>query len=240
MTPHATHSFTSFTIEKPMIPMKRIMTVALLPVLGMLPLSQSQASTTPLSVTGQLLPGTCQLQLDRGALDYGAFNRGTLAYGDHTALPPQQVNLDIRCDQPSRFAVSLRSGWTGYLDHGLVAFLGSGSARLNTLTDEYGNAVGGYTVGFVPEQQMADGTPVSVISRAGSQDIWEADTRDIHVDPALDGQYSWSAGALVPQPIRHLTSLLNVRTALLPLSQLPSGADEFTVRGDATLTLRYL
>jgi hypothetical protein len=240
MTPHATHSFTSFTIEKPMIPMKRIMTVALLPVLGMLPLSQSQASTTPLSVTGQLLPGTCQLQLDRVALDYGTINRRVLARDNFNTLEPQRINLDIRCNQPSRFAVSLRSGWSGILDSYLVGFLGSGSARLNNLTDEGGNTVGGYTVGFVPEQQMADGAPVSVISRAGYQDIWEADTEDIHVDPALDGQYSWSAGALVPQPIRHLTSQLKVRSALLPLSQLPNGADEFTVKGGATLTLRYL
>lgn len=226
--------------EKPMIPMKRVMTVMLLPVLGTLTLSQSLASTTSLSVTGQLLPGTCQLQLDRGALDYGTFNRGVLAYGDYTELEPQQVGLSIRCDRPSRFAVSLRSGWTGYLDAGLVAFLGSGSARLNDLTDEGGRVIGGYTVGFVHEGQMADGAPASVLSRASYQDSWQADTRDMQVAPALDAQYSWSAGALVPQPIRQLTSLLKVRTALLPLSRLPSGADDFTVKGGATLTLRYL
>ena len=186
----------------------------------------SAASSTDLNVSGMITPSSCTPTLsDGGAIDHGKITVTDLNQDRHTLLPPDTLQLNVRCEGSTLFA-------------------------LTTLDNRGGTAVipNHHGLGTTPNDENL-GSVALVLSNP------VADTLAVRTIVSLDGGTQWAAGSHLshlsllaiasmddpPRPIAVTTFDADIvfYTRIARADSLTLN-DEVPVDGHVTVTMRYL
>ncbi|MFL9927101.1 DUF1120 domain-containing protein [Herbaspirillum lusitanum] len=198
------------------------------------------ADTAELKVKGVIKPVACTPTFAAGGVvDYGTIQASTLPAGQFKTLDKKQIDLNIKCDSPTKMAIKLADNRAASKVAGIVAGVSSSSEeRFNFgLGTVAGKNVGGYALSMDNAATTGDSQAVSGIYSANSGSSWSANNGGL--DNAGNYFSFAQGGATSPAAIKTLAAKINVQAVLNKPENLPLTQD-VPLDGSATLEVVYL
>lgn len=190
------------------------------------------ASSVDLQVQGLIIPAACTPSLSQGGtVDYGKLAARDLRPDTSTWLPPVIVQLGVRCDAPTLFALRGRDNrpGTAHKDDGYGYGLGliNGDQKLGTYLLTLRNPV-------------SDDGPVQTLMSTTNGDTWwlvpEGTWLVAHQLAAFGNSDS---GTPAPSPLQTVTAELHIEPSIAPANSLTL-TEEVLLDGSATVDVIYL
>jgi hypothetical protein len=205
-------------------------------LLGCAATVQAQSSVE-LSIEGLLIPASCTPTLGIDTVDFGKLSKADLEPQAHTPLTHQHHALNIRCAQPTRFALRTYDNRQDSVHGkpGAVAPLGLG------MTPDK-QRLGAWHLELVSSGSSVDGKVAYFTLGDAEGSAWSpatATTTALHSTGPLLGLVDSAGVVSGPAPIR--TALLRIQVSghIAPADGL-SLVDEVPLDGHATVELVYL
>ncbi|MCU1760551.1 DUF1120 domain-containing protein [Pseudomonas sp. 14P_8.1_Bac3] len=181
------------------------------------------ASSTDLTVTGTITPAACTPTLSSNAIDLGKISSKDLKQTAPTLIDQRTLNLSVKCDAATRFALAGIDGRPGSATESIKFGLGF----INT-----NQKLGGLGVNI--KNPIADGAQVqSIASYDGStwfgDDLWDPRTLMSVGSLADDSQ---------PILVKDLALDLDVYTVITQADRLDL-TNEVPIDGQVTIEVRY-
>jgi hypothetical protein len=189
-----------------------------------------------LSLAARVVPAACTLTLsNQGEVQLGRIPAQRLHRVRATALPPQQLSLQVVCDAPARFALRVQDDRPGTAIEDDAEYFGLGR-------DASGHRVGHYRLGIDPASFRADDASVpQMTASVGSGTDWSTSREG----PAwiragqLMGFAREPGTTMGPSAWQRLHGTLSVESTIAPADGLDLRGD-VPIDGHATLEVIYL
>ncbi len=194
------------------------------------------ASSTDLTVSGQVTPLACTPSVSSGGLvDYGKISQQDLNVDRGTRLPLKQLLVTINCDGLSRFALRMGDNRDGTATVNSEVYYGLGR-------DGSGNRIGLYSISFDPAQTAVDAMPqvFGTESTTGGLGWRTANRNPMDIGARSYVGFTDIEGSTAgPAAIRTLSSTVTVHTIIAAKQNLDLSRD-IHIDGSATLEVVYL
>ncbi|WP_153787554.1 DUF1120 domain-containing protein [Pseudomonas sp. EMN2] len=199
---------------------------------------EAAGASRPLELQAAFAPVACTPQLGNGGLvDFGRIPARQLGQ-DAGRSWHRAVSLNVRCDAPTRFAISARDNRPA----SVRAFPGlvNGALLFGVGNTRAGQALGGYAVS-IDSGAQGDGVSLAVLQAQANARAWQAPSGPAYLAPdrRLLGFAKAAGSDRDPSAISHLSGLLNIDLFLAPAGALTLD-EEAPIDGAATLEIIYL
>lgn len=185
------------------------------------------ASNTELSVTGMLTPSACEPGLsDDGKVDHGKLTVRDLNPDRHTLLPRNTLQVEVRCEGPTLFALTT-------LDNRQGSAVIPNHHGLGTTPDNENLG----SVAMALSNPLADDKPARTIVSLDGGAHWYIGTQLNHL--TLLAVASLQEAPLQPMPVTTFDADVSLYTRIAPASGLTLN-EEVPLDGHITIELRYL
>lgn len=194
------------------------------------------ATSQPLDLQVNIAPGSCSPTLAGGGIvNLGSLPAASLNGSVPTPMPTREVSLNIACDAPTSFALTLQDNRRG-------SSTIDSDVHYGLSLDGASNKIGTYTVTTDPLRTTVDG--VSSVYRTDSSTAGAAWATSHASKGMLSSSHFLGFTALAgsntgPSPIQALSSVLAVDVTLAPTDQLDV-RNVITIDGMSTLEIQYL
>jgi len=194
------------------------------------------ASATDLAVQGLLTPSACTpLLSSAGLIDYGKISQRDLNSDTGTRLPIQNLNVNISCNGPIRFALRMHDNRDGSANVNSEIYYGLG-------LDKSGNKIGLYYLSFDPAQTMTDSLAkvYGTESTTGGVAWRSANSNPIDIRARSYLGFTDTVGSTSgPAAIQNLISIVKVQTVIAAKRNLDLSSEVY-MDGSSTLEVLYL
>lgn len=192
-----------------------------------------------LGLHARFAPAACTPSLSNGGtVDFGKLSVMDLNTDKETALPARPLVVNVGCDAPASFHLSLTDNRQG-------SATGPADASAFGLGLDAGQQkIGRYRLVFDPARASGDSFPAlfrtDAATGASGQPWSSASASPIAIEANRYLGFSTSAGSTSgPDPIQTLSATANLEAVIAPLDALDLGS-EVRLDGAATLELNYL
>ena len=194
------------------------------------------ASRTEFAVTGLITPSACTPGLSSaGVIDYGKISQQDLNSDTGTRLPIQNLNVNISCNGPIRFALRMHDNRDGSANVNSEIYYGLG-------LDKSGNKIGLYYLSFDPAQTMTDSLALvyGTESTTGGVAWRSANSNPIDIGARSYLGFTDTVGSTSgPAAIQNLISIVKVQTVIAAKRNLDLSSEVY-MDGSSTLEVLYL
>ena len=194
------------------------------------------ASATDLAVQGLLTPTACTpLLSSNGLIDYGKISQQDLNSDTGTRLPIQNLNVNISCNGPIRFALRMHDNRDGSANVNSEIYYGLG-------LDKSGNKIGLYYLSFDPAQTMTDSLAKVYGTESTTGGVAWRSANSNPIDPGARSYLGFTdtvGSTSGPAAIQNLISIVKVQTVIAAKRNLDLSSEVY-MDGSSTLEVLYL
>jgi hypothetical protein len=223
--------------------------LSLTPLAALFVCNFAMATTTAdLTVTGQIIPATCNISLTGGGvINYGTLSVGGLDPVDSTLITPSmsgthpKSTMNINCDAPAQIAVNVTDNRAATVNLDVLTGGTLPGATVEQVfgmgADGVGTNIGAFTITSTSGGTLVDSAPGRVIESFDGNS-WAHSTGEFN--NTANWRMSWaSVAGNTPEPIQAIAQELEIQAAVTATENLDTSVP-INLDGSVTIELVYL